>query len=180
MGGLKKTIIIALPCLLGYALILSSCIPTTPHNPILAVETEELDLNVCGMNNVECIGLEEKCIDCEPTLEDIITEACLAKELGDYCVQDLLAIATVETGQDNMKVGDHGNSYGLYQIHRGYHPDISIEQARDNIWATEWTLNRLIAYGYPTYRSYAIQCHNSCTANNGYIDKVNKLIYNNE
>lgn len=76
------------------------------------------------------------------------------------CAKDLLAIAMKETGLNPLAVGDHGNSYGLFQIHRGYHPDITIAQAQDPFWSATWTLNRLRSKGYPLYRSRAIMAHN--------------------
>lgn len=97
---------------------------------------------------------------------------CSAEGLDDFCWKDLYAICRVETGCDAEKVGDSGNSYGLFQIHRGYHPDVTMDEAVDVKFAASWTLKRLMRYGYPEYRTKAIQCHNSCTANNGYAEKV--------
>jgi hypothetical protein len=85
---------------------------------------------------------------------------CMKKGLGQFCVNDLMAIAYTESGFNCKVNGDLGASHGCYQIHLGYHPEITQAEARDPQFATNWTLNRLVHYGYPEYRAYAIMKHN--------------------
>lgn len=88
-------------------------------------------------------------------------QACDRKGLGDSCVEDLVGIAWAESRSFNLKaVGDSGLAHGVFQIHLGYHPEITIEQAEDPYWAADWTLSRMMANGYPGHRSVAIMKHN--------------------
>ena len=115
------------------------------------------------------------------TVDEIDMKArreCTEKGLGEYCINDLKAIAFVETKFKCDAVGDFGSSHGCYQIHQGYHPEVTQEKAEDLDFAINWTLNRLIAYGYPEYRSRAIRKHNGSTDNPKtlvYLNKVNKF-----
>lgn len=113
-------------------------------------------------------------------LDEIFIEVCAEKGFHEpQCWKDLKAMAIKETTNlDPMKVGDQGQSYGLFQIHRGYHPDVSIEQARDPWFASRWTLNRLISKGYPEYRTNAIRAHNGSLNNPvtlQYAEKVKSI-----
>lgn len=71
----------------------------------------------------------------------------------DYIVVEALAvgvdpqlalkIANDESGFHPDRIGDHGTSYGIWQIHLPAHKDISPNQAEDIIWSTNWSLNEL-------------------------------------
>jgi Mannosyl-glycoprotein endo-beta-N-acetylglucosaminidase len=73
----------------------------------------------------------------------------------------LFAMAMLESGMNPLAVGDGGQSHGLFQIYRSAHPDISIEQARDPLFAARWTANNFMN-AYDNYGSYeaAIIHHN--------------------
>ena len=107
-------------------------------------------------------------------------QACKSVGMGDACIKDLMGIAYTETRSFNYKaMGDGSKSYGAFQIHRGYHPEVTIEQATDPYWAAKWTIKRMIAYGYPKNRSVAIMKHNgtpNTPATLGYLSIVNKYI----
>jgi hypothetical protein len=90
----------------------------------------------------------------------IAKKSCAARKLGEYCTKDMLAIAFAESRFNCQKIGDKGMSFGCYQIHLGYHPNISKEQARDLNFAINWTLNRMVSKGYPKYRSVSLMAHN--------------------
>jgi hypothetical protein len=85
---------------------------------------------------------------------------CAARKFGEYCIKDLIALAYAESRFNCQKIGDGGMSFGCYQIHLGYHPNISKEQARDLNFAINWTLNRMVSKGYPKYRSVSLMAHN--------------------
>lgn len=51
---------------------------------------------------------------------------------------DMIRVARCESGFLSNAVGDHGMSYGLYQIHLPAHPTITKAQALDPIWSMEW------------------------------------------
>lgn len=113
-------------------------------------------------------------------IEQAAKIACKARELGDFCVADLMGIAYAEHHDfDCSKNGDSNNSVGCWQIYRKVHKSITVEQARDIQWSTNWTLNRLISKGYPTYRSHAIRSHNGnpyIPKTKAYLDTVNRFI----
>lgn len=54
----------------------------------------------------------------------------------------MLATMKCESGLNPKAVGDHGNSYGIAQIHLPSHPDITKSQATDPVFASEWTANQ--------------------------------------
>jgi hypothetical protein len=108
------------------------------------------------------------------------TKYCKEKNIDTiFCTNDLIAMAWVETKHICSKVGDNGNSRGCFQIHKGYHPNVSDEQAEDLEFSINWTLNRLVHYGYPEFRSYAIRRHNGSADNPKtlvYLNKVNNYL----
>ena len=113
-------------------------------------------------------------------IERVAKEKCAEKGLGDFCWKDLLGIAYTETRAFNCKaVGDGGASHGCFQIHRGYHQHITVEQAQSIDFSVNWTLNRLIANGYPEYRSVSIMKHNGTphtTRTKAYLETVNSYV----
>lgn len=94
------------------------------------------------------------------------------------CVSDLLAMMATETGASfNFNArGDNNLSNGLLQINSHYHPTITLSQAQDPFFSADWTLARMINYGYKTNRDRAIMKHNGTpnTPNTlNYLNKVN-------
>ena len=73
---------------------------------------------------------------------DLITRKAI--EYG-VDVQMALAVAKCESGYDIRIKGDDGESWGLWQIHSPAHPRVTLEQATDPLWATEWAMPRLKA-----------------------------------
>ena len=111
---------------------------------------------------------------------DASEKACAWAGLGKTCVEDLMGISYAETRSFNYKAqGDGSQSWGLHQIHLGYHPDVTKEQALDPYWSAKWTIKRLISKGYLVDRDYAIQSHNG-TPNKektlAYLSVVNEYI----
>ena len=107
---------------------------------------------------------------------------CEKRGFGESCVDDLLGMAFTETRFNCEAVGDNGKSYGCFQIHLGYHKEITKEQAKDLNFSIPWTLNRLIAKGYPTLRSVSIMMHNgtpNTPKTKAYLASINEYIKNN-
>lgn len=106
--------------------------------------------------------------------------ACKYVGLGEACINDLMAMAYTETRSFNYRaVGDGNKSWGAFQIHLGYHPDIKPEQATDPYFAAKWTIKRLISKGYLKDREYAIRSHNGNPTQPQtlpYIESVNKYL----
>lgn len=108
----------------------------------------------------------------------IAEQECKKRDLGDFCVEDIKAMAYVESRFDPNAVGDNNQSFGILQIHTGYHQHITKEQARDIRFSIEWTLDRLVHYGYPVYRSNSIRRHNGGLDNprtKNYLQTVNEI-----
>jgi hypothetical protein len=94
-----------------------------------------------------------------------------------------MAMAWTESRTFNYRaLGDGNKSYGAWQIHRGYHPEVTIEQAIDPYWAAKWTIKRLLAKGYLKDREFAIRSHNGNPMSSStlpYIQTVNKYLTSN-
>ncbi len=73
---------------------------------------------------------------------------------------------------DPTATGDAGKARGAFQIHLGYHPEISEETATHPYAAAVWTAERLINKGYQNNKERAIRCHNSCNPNNNYGKRI--------
>ncbi len=95
------------------------------------------------------------------------------------CRNDLMGIAYAEHRDFGNGIGDSTQSYGRFQIHLGYHPEITKEEAEDVYFAAKWTLRRLIYNGYKTNRDIAIMKHNgtpNIEATKSYLKTVNQYI----
>ena len=107
---------------------------------VQAVKTYELSDKA---NPPKSGTIEEFCIKypeyCDATIEDKIRR--IAKQ-ENFPVDILYRLINCESQWDINAIGDYGKSYGLYQIHRGYHPEVSVEEARDVIKSTQWTIQR--------------------------------------
>jgi soluble lytic murein transglycosylase-like protein len=55
----------------------------------------------------------------------------------------VLAVINCESTWNPVAVGDGGKSHGLVQIHEGYHPDISREQAQDPRFAIDYLVSEV-------------------------------------
>lgn len=56
--------------------------------------------------------------------------------------ESMLAVAMCESSLNPEAIGDSGNSRGIFQIHKKYHPDISDNQAFDPDFSAEWTADQ--------------------------------------
>lgn len=81
-------------------------------------------------------------------LSVVDTITLVAHEHGFQDTDWLLALARCESGLRPTAVGDGGSSHGLWQIHLGYHPTVTVAQATDPVWSTTWTVQKLQAGQY--------------------------------
>lgn len=112
-------------------------------------------------------------------VERIAEEECTKRGLGDFCTKDILGIAYAESRFDCNVVGDNGKSFGCFQIHRGWHPTVTVDQAKDIQFAINWTIDRLVNNKYPVMRSNAIMKHNGTPGTvktKAYLATVNQYI----
>ena len=112
-------------------------------------------------------------------IERIAKVKCSEKELGEYCVKDLIAMAYTESRFNCKAVGDGGKSHGCFQLHLGYHSHVTVTEAEDITFSLSWTLDRLVSKGYPVYRSTAIMLHNgtpNTKATKAYLETVNNYV----
>lgn len=70
-----------------------------------------------------------------PTVEDVVQ-----KFADQYHVsaQQMLSTMKCESSLDPDAIGDHGTSYGIAQIHLPAHPDITVEEAEDVQFSSEF------------------------------------------
>ena len=76
------------------------------------------------------------------TAEDIIT--AYAIHYGTPA-QPLIDTLDCESGLHSDRVGDHGTSYGVAQIHLPAHPDISKKQALDPLFSIDFAAKEFAA-----------------------------------
>lgn len=55
----------------------------------------------------------------------------------------LIKLAICESSLNPEAIGDNGMSRGLYQIHKGYHPQVKDSQAKNIRWSTIWTMEKI-------------------------------------
>jgi len=65
------------------------------------------------------------------------------RELEPELANTLILLANCESTLNPLAVGDNGHSHGLYQIYLRWHPDVTLEQAQDIDFATNWTANKI-------------------------------------
>ena len=71
-------------------------------------------------------------------------EIRLIAEQNDFQWTDyLLRLANCESKFKQYAIGDAGKSRGIFQIHSGYHPEVSSQCAFNVKCATEWTMWRI-------------------------------------
>lgn len=107
----------------------------------------------------------------EPTVQDVLLDVCEIRGYGQECAQTLLGMVWVESNNISTAIGDHGKARGYFQIWYNLHK-IPIACAEDLVCSADWTITYLERNQYPKYVNYAVQCHNSCNAGNGYDAKV--------
>ncbi|MEA3225946.1 MAG: hypothetical protein U9Q07_08340 [Planctomycetota bacterium] len=101
------------------------------------------------------------------TAQGVLLDTCEARGYGEDCAKTLLGMMWKESLNTATAVGDGGRARGYFQIHYRLH-NIPVACAEDLQCSAEWSLDYLEYNGYPYYVSYAVQCHNSCYAGNGY------------
>lgn len=106
-----------------------------------------------------------------PTVQDVLLKVCEENGYGESCAKTLLGMLWTESSNRSTVIGDHGAARGYYQIHYKLH-NISADCAEDLVCSSNWTIAYLERNSYPKYVNWAIQCHNSCGVNNGYLGKV--------
>ncbi len=74
------------------------------------------------------------------TIPEIIATTALK-----YGIDPKLAlyISYKESGWDPSAIGDHGNSIGLVQISKIYHPEVTRKQALDPVFSAEFLASEL-------------------------------------
>ncbi len=101
----------------------------------------------------------------------------IAKEYGiDWKI--IAAICKKESRCDSSRIGDNGRSIGAYQINRPAHPDVTIENAKDFEWSTDFTANRLKKNEWMG-EDEMIRSHNGLYAdhrNDNYVSDVKSIM----
>ena len=102
------------------------------ENPVPVYETA--DVNVRRKDKIKPLSVEERIIK-------------VAKENNFKWTSYLVRLAKCESTLNPYAVGDSGKSRGLFQIHKGYHPTVSDEQAFSVEWSTKFAIDKINA-GY--------------------------------
>jgi len=108
-----------------------------------------------------------------PTVQKTLLHVCEERGYDEDCAKMLLGMLWTESSNRSTIIGDSGKARGYFQIHYKLHK-ITTDCAEDLICSANWTLTYLEGNHYPKYVNYAIQCHNGCNANNGYVRKVKR------
>jgi len=107
----------------------------------------------------------------EPTVQEVLTKVCAARGYDVKCAKALFGMMFQESTNKYNAVGDNGKALGYFQIHYKMHK-VSRECATDLTCSAEWSLDYLESNKFSKYPDYAIQCHNGCNADNGYVNRV--------
>ena len=75
------------------------------------------------------------------SVEDKIRK--VAKEKNFQYADYLVDLAFCESRLDPLAIGDQGNSRGLFQIHKKYHPTITTLDAFNVEWSTSWAIDQI-------------------------------------
>lgn len=69
----------------------------------------------------------------------------IATKAIEYGVDPKLAlyISWQESNWNPDAIGDHGESIGAFQIHLPAHEEISMQQATDIYWSSDWAMQQL-------------------------------------
>ncbi len=113
-----------------------------------------------------------------------VNEIKLMAKHYDILPEDLLAICLAEsTNCNTATVGDHGQSFGAFQIYSFYHGWLGIDNLRDFSFSLNWTAKRLIAKGYNRtnewQRRQAISAHNG-GGERAYWYGINRILTANQ
>ena len=77
----------------------------------------------------------------------------------------LYGLCKKESDLGRVMVGDNGKALGWFQIHTGYHPEVTVSQAMDLEHAAEWAAEYLIEMGYDQNKFRALQEYNGSPDN---------------
>lgn len=86
-------------------------------------------------------------VDSEPKKEIVDIQEYIVKQARIFALDEVkvLNIAKCESALKSSARGDFGASRGIWQIHSGYHPEITDQQAFDVEWSTKWALTQMKA-----------------------------------
>ncbi len=116
---------------------------------------------------------EEMISETAPTVQEVLLGVCEDRGYGEDCAKTLLGMLWTESSNRSTVIGDGGRARGYFQIHYKLHK-ITTACAEDLVCSSNWTISYLERNQYPKYVDYAVQCHNSCNAGNGYVGKVKR------
>jgi hypothetical protein len=92
-------------------------------------------------------------------VRDYVQDAAKAAGVDSRVVE---WIVSHESGNDPRATGDSGDSRGLWQINRIYHPEVSDHCAYDVECSTDWALERILSGNineWSTWKYYKLRFH---------------------
>jgi LysM repeat protein len=96
----------------------------------------------------------------EISLEDKIAILKKTEEMTGVDWEILYGLSKKESWLGADMWGDGGKSVGWFQIHRGYHPHVSIQQALDHEWSAKYAADYLVELGFFKDKILALQKYN--------------------
>lgn len=102
-----------------------------PHGDIIA------ETRVADSNDYVVAPAPTDLVQSATSAEDIIRQVAIRENFNPNL---LVKLAQCESSLRPNVLGDGGKSRGLFQIHSGYHPEVSDEVAFDPTLSAEWTI----------------------------------------
>jgi hypothetical protein len=97
-------------------------------------------------------------------------------EQDDECTRILWGMAMTESRMNANALGDGSLSLGFFQIHKGYHPDVTDSCRKSLECSAQWTLKRMRAYGFDESPRTGIRAHNGGLNNPKTLDYYNSVM----
>lgn len=124
-----------------------------------------------------CAGFNTPCVDSIEKLEtekfdftipkniQILKDVCASRGQDKNCYKILYGMGMTESRMNANAIGDSSMSVGYFQIHKGYHPDVSDSCRKDLRCSAEWTLDRMIKNGFEHDIKSSVRLHNGSLTN---------------
>lgn len=112
-------------------------IPNKSHGEPIKIEDNINNQVLVKINSPAVLSSNPTKEEIERYIRQIARENGINEEL-------FVSVSKCESGLNPLAHGDGhlGGSYGLWQIHKPAHPDVSYEQATNIEWSTQWAIEK--------------------------------------
>jgi hypothetical protein len=115
--------------------------PSESYNIPEKIEKAQEQPHVASQATSSIVVKEVKLLTTKPEVE--LQIRAIADEMNFKWPDYLTRLANCESSMNPRALGDSGKSRGLFQIHKGYHPEVTDEMAFDIEFATKWTIDMI-------------------------------------